>query len=175
MNKKGFTLVELIATLVVLGIVASITVVSISSIFGSTKEKTEDVFVETIKDALDMYLASNAKEIKDWTECENTLDKSYKTKVKVYKTSVNMGKVIATGVLTEDDFYNPATDSKCPAEGSFDKLGDISVLVYKDEDHVYYYSVNKVDFGCLNDEAGVISNLPKVLDESGNGVYFTCP
>ena len=175
MNRKGFTVIELIGTLLVLGIVASITIVGVSGIFDNAKEKTEEVFVGTIKDALDMYLASNAKEIKDWIECENTLDKSYKTKVKVYRTSVNMGKVIATGVLTEDDFYNPATDSKCPAEGSFDKLGDISVLVYKDEDHVYYYSVNKVDFGCLNDEDGVISNLPKVLDESGKEVYFTCP
>lgn len=169
MNKKGFTLVELIATLVVLGIVASITVVSISSIFSSTKEKTEDVFVETIKDALDIYLASDAKEISDWTSCGYTIDKSYKTGVKVYWTSVSMRDVIENGSLTDKDFVNPASDLDCA------NPDDVKLFIYKDEDHVYYYSVNKVDFGCLNDEVGVISNLPKVLDGSGNGVYFTCP
>ena len=64
MNKKGFTLVELIASLVILGVILSITIVGASNIFSSAKNKTEDVFVDTIRDAMDMYLTSyNVKEL----------------------------------------------------------------------------------------------------------------
>ena len=43
MNKKGFTLVELLATIVILGIVVGITMYSVNGGFKSAKEKTENV------------------------------------------------------------------------------------------------------------------------------------
>ena len=39
-NKKGFTLVELIGTILVLGVVVSIIIISIVSIINSSKQKT---------------------------------------------------------------------------------------------------------------------------------------
>ena len=55
MNRRGFTLVELLATLVLLGIIMGIVLVSINGNFGDAKNQTEDVFVSTIEDALDVY------------------------------------------------------------------------------------------------------------------------
>ena len=51
MNRKGFTLIELIATLLVLSLVVGITIYSVSGIFKDAKDKTEDVFIEKEKQA----------------------------------------------------------------------------------------------------------------------------
>ena len=46
MNRKGFTLVELLATLVILGIVVGLGIVISGNVFGGAKEKTEGVFIK---------------------------------------------------------------------------------------------------------------------------------
>lgn len=168
MNRKGFTLVELLATLVILGIVAGLSIYSISNIFSNAKEKTEDVFVGTIKDAMDIYLATDAKKLNFQNICSETLNKSYKDGVKVYYTTIQMADVINSSMkpVKQGDFVNPANeDVKC-AE-------DVSIYIFKDEDHVYYYSMNKVDFECLLDDEGVITNLPKI-EYDGIEDYFLC-
>lgn len=154
MNRKGFTLIELIATLAVFGVIISLVVVSISDVFDSTKEKTEDVFVDTIKDALDIYLSSDAKKIKFNTVCSNIIDKTY-GHVKVYKATITFDKVINSQYhpITEADLVNPANeDVTCNVNAS--------VTIYRDEDYVYYYSVEKSAFDCLKG-TGKISNLPE--------------
>jgi len=156
MNKKGFTLIELIATLVILGIVVGITIISVSGIFKTAKEKSEGVFISTIKDAIEMYLSSDAKKNLTFSNtCPSRLNKSYKTGVLVYETKVTMKDVISTGSLTQKDFVNPADEKNIcnPVE-------DIPVTIYRDEDYVYYYSVDKDSFGCLTED-DVISNLPE--------------
>ena len=158
MNRKGFTLVELLATLVILAIVAGLSVYSIGNIFSDTKEKSEDVFVGTIKDAMEIYLtSSNAKRLNYSTQCTNTLNKSYNSNVKVYKVVTNFNAVITSEFkpITQKDLVNPANkDVLC------NNASDIDVTIYRDEDYVYYYSVAKSEFGCLKG-TGVISNLPE--------------
>lgn len=160
MNRNGFTLIELIATLVVLGIVLGITIVSLNNIFGSAKEKTEEVFVETIKDAMDMYLTSSeAKSLNFNTVCTNKLQKSYGY-VEIRKVNTTFKSVIDSEYkpITQKDLVNPANE-----EVSCNPASDIAITIYKDDDFVYYYSVDKDSFGCLTDD-GVISNLPEGFD-----------
>ena len=52
MNNKGFTLIELLATIVVLGIIVSVTVVITNVNMGKAKEKAEEVFIDTLDDAV---------------------------------------------------------------------------------------------------------------------------
>ena len=59
MNKKGFTLVELLATLVILAIVMGIVLASGIFNLENAKGKTEDVFIDSIKDAMKIYLERN--------------------------------------------------------------------------------------------------------------------
>lgn len=55
MNNKGFTLVELLATLVVLSIVMSIGTFSIIAIVNSSKNKNYELLISNIKSAAEVY------------------------------------------------------------------------------------------------------------------------
>lgn len=154
MNRRGFTLVELLATLVILGIVASIVLISVNGGFNNAKDKTEDVFVKTVKDAMDIYLDSDAKKL-NFSKVEVcTLNKTH-GKSKVYKSSDNitLNNIINSEFhpITQDDLVNPVNSSKC------DK--NTIVNIYRDEDYVYYYEIDG-DMGCLVNTKS-ISILPE--------------
>lgn len=154
MNKKGFTLVELLATLVILGIVVSISIFSINNLFNNAKDKSEDVFIGTIKDAMEVYLSSNAKDLDFTYTCSNKLNKSFGDRI-VYRTEINFSEVINSRYkpITEDDLVNPANkDVDCVIPNS--------IYIYKDEDFVYYYSIDMDDFLCFKG-SGYIKNLPE--------------
>ena len=102
MNNKGFTLIELLATFVVLSLVLGFTFVSVSGVYKNAKKKTEEVFVSTIKDAMDVYLASDARKLNDFEDTGCFMDKSYGNK-KIYKKVVNFGDVIENGTLVQSE------------------------------------------------------------------------
>lgn len=158
MNKKGFTLIELLAVIILLGIIMGITIVSVKGIFNNTKEKSEDAFVATIKDAMEIYLASDAKEL-SYSECRNTtLEKTHNTRVKVYKATPTptFQSVIESkyGPITAKDMVNPANkDKQCNTY--------FNVSIYVDEDYVYYYKIDGNSLECLTKKNITISNLPE--------------
>ena len=157
MNRKGFTLIELLATLAILGIVVGITIVSLNGVFGNAKGKTEDVFVGTISDAMEMYLNSTeAKKLNFGITCSNKLNKTY-GKITVYKATTTLYSVINSEYkpITQKDLVNPANE-----DISCNDASNIPINIYRDDDHVYYYSVDKNSFGCLLN-SGVISSLPE--------------
>jgi len=55
MNNKGFTLIELIVTIVILGVVMSIGTYSIISIVNSSKEENYESLIKNIKSAVETY------------------------------------------------------------------------------------------------------------------------
>lgn len=61
MNKKGFTLVELLAIIVVIAIVAVLVSPSVIRLFNKSKEKSYDILINNIKTAGENY----------YQECEN--------------------------------------------------------------------------------------------------------
>lgn len=165
MNKKGFTLVELLATLVILGIVVSLTIVGMNINLNNTKKKTEEVFIGTIKDALKMYLDSDARTLEYNSSSTSvcTIDKALKDNVKVYKTSsvVTLDTIINSkySPLLNEDLVNPNNEANCNINASVD--------IYRDEDYVYYYKMKKGNLNCLTiDLDGYITNLPdKCLEQ----------
>lgn len=166
MNRKGFTLVELLATLAILGIIVGITIVSVSGIFSNTKNKTEDVFVDTIEDAMDVYLDSEQAKNMNFSEYRVDGKKCYLDKtaglVPLYVANNYFSSVINSeySPITQDDLVNPSVD-KDDENYECNEAENISISVYKDDDYVYYYSIDKSQFGCLKDVDGVISNLPE--------------
>ena len=55
MNNKGFTLVELIATIVILALVMGIASYAITGLITSSKQKNYDLLVTSVKDAAESY------------------------------------------------------------------------------------------------------------------------
>ena len=143
MNNKGFTLVELLATVVLLAIIVGIVLVSTNGGFKKSKEDTEKVFIDTIKDAMDMYLDSDAKNLGyKGTNC--TINKTHKIGVKLYQANdITFNDVINSTYhpLTESDLVNPANDKKCKSTAT--------ISIYRDEDFVYYYKIDKTNLDCL--------------------------
>ena len=158
-KKDGFTLVELLAVLVILGIVMTITIITVSNSYGNAKKKTENVFVKTIEDALSIYLDSDAKRL-NYSETVGNIRKSHGT-VKLYKAAGNLTfqDVISSNYspIDESDMVNPANEeAECHL--------DAALEVYRDDDYVYYYRIKKDAFGCLLDSDDYISNLPEGLN-----------
>lgn len=183
MNNKGFTLVELLATLVILALVVGITISTLNINFRKAKEKTEEVFVDTLRDAVDVYLSSNFGGLTESTTCSMRLSKKWnqvdpyqpESGVKVDKitTIVKFSDVINSSYtpLTESEFVNPANED-------VDCNTNAEITVYKDEDSVYYYYIKKEDLSCLNNISNeyskVITNLPKVSSNGDEEGYFKC-
>ena len=154
MNKKGFTLVELVATIAILGIVMSIAIYAASGGFSEAKNKTEDIFVKTLEDALNVYTDSDAKRLTFSQTSACSIVKRFGNS-NVYKnsTSITFEDVINSDYkpLTAAEMVNPANETKCNLNAP--------VYIYVDDDYVYYYRVEKSALGCLTGE-GYITNLP---------------
>lgn len=170
MNNKGFTLIELLAVIIVLSIIGGLTFSIVGGNFAKAKESTEEVFVDTIRDALDVYLTSSDAKgldfevVKDASGNECLLKKTHGD-VKIYKVTTSFQAVIDSEYhpIGQDDLVNPSNEEVSCANAS-----NISVDVYRDDDYVYYYSVNKMAFVCLKN----IGTLKETL-EDGTKVYYS--
>lgn len=59
MNKKGFTIVELLVTITLLAIISTIAVISITSFINKNKESNYEILKNTIIEASKEYVADN--------------------------------------------------------------------------------------------------------------------
>ena len=161
MNRRGFTLIELLATLAVLGIITGIVLVSSTSLFKDKKSDTEDVFVDTLKDAIKIYIDElGGVELNGDPVC--TIEKSiHPNGVGIYEVKNEVKTITFRDItnskykpLTEKDMINPANkDKECNI--------DAEIHIYADSDFAYYYKFTGSDLTCLSKNTGVISNLPE--------------
>ena len=77
LNKKGFTLVELIATIVVLALVVSISAYAITNIINSAKEKNYELLIKNIKDASETYYQECKYSNNTGITCNDTVTLQY--------------------------------------------------------------------------------------------------
>ena len=65
MNKKGFTLVELLAVIVILALIALIAYPNVTKIISGAKENTNKIQMSALNQAMDTYIARHAAELGD--------------------------------------------------------------------------------------------------------------
>ncbi len=160
MNRKGFTLIEVLATIVIISILGVVAHAGVTNYIKTSKEKAEDKFLDEIKSEIDSYISLNSAEFKKVGEpisFNKIIVKkggtSETNQAKVTKSAtawqvkkdgndyLTFGDLI-TNLKMTDKFQNPNTGEICSK--------DIKIEIYKvDIDYVYYYCVNmKKAEGC---------------------------
>ena len=77
-NKKGFTLVELLATIVILGIISTVTIVTVTEYYQRSKEKTEDAFKKQVEGYVYDYITLSGSKLAYVNSGYTNLQKCYK-------------------------------------------------------------------------------------------------
>lgn len=95
-KKRGFTLVELLVTIVLLGVVATIIIFNVTNVSKNSKKTDYERFVASIKSSASVYADMNPETFQDL----------YQNKAFVY---ITVGELIDSG-LTDEKLKNPYTD-----------------------------------------------------------------
>ena len=112
MNKKAFTLVELLAIIGIIAILLLLLVPSVTRVSTSSKKSIQDSKIKVIESAAEKY---GNKEINDYQKCVGTLDST-----QVTKCTVSIEELIENGYLSGDKndvcsgpcIINPVTNNK---------------------------------------------------------------
>ena len=94
--KRGFTLVELLAVLILLGVVSLIAIPSIGKILNRSREKARESTKNELIKAAKNYYADNIKELPE--------DGSHKC--------LSVSEIEENGYISNDDIVDPTTEEK---------------------------------------------------------------
>ena len=94
--KRGFTLVELLAVLILLGVVSLIAIPSIGKILNRSREKARESTKNELIKAAKEYYADNIRELPD--------DGSHKC--------LSVSEIEESGYISNDDIVDPTTEEK---------------------------------------------------------------
>ncbi len=133
MNKKGFTLIEVIVSLALLSLIGVAVGISLNKIFKNQEVKNYDEYVEKVKSSALLY-ANNTVEI------INDLNSNYSYKIVTIKELVDKGYI-------NKNLTNPKTKEKINQEDSVRIYynEDYEMMVeypYKEEVEIYLYTMN---------------------------------
>lgn len=148
MNRKGFTLIEVLVVIVILGIILVIAVPSLLYVYNDSKLKSEEIFVDRLSDVIDSYIKLNSSGIvfikENYSANKKNGDETTYS-VDIYRGPIKVNNIITDNLLSENDYVNAGNkDVSCNKEAEIE--------VYRDSDYVYCYKVNKSSLGCLTDE-----------------------
>lgn len=119
MNKKGFTLVELLAVIVILAIIITIAVPSTIAVSNKIKKKMYNTKVDMIMDAAKMYGQDNSSKVNSDEDSCNTL--------------VKVSDLLPGGYVKKDDVDNGKVLS--PIDNS--AMNDLQLCLYKKNNRIY--------------------------------------
>ena len=139
LNKKGFTLIELIAVIVIIALLFMFVVPNFSKYLEASRQKSEEIFYGEIEDTINNYVSLYKSEleldtsvVKKISKEDSLLGTSYDVKVYRYKY-LSIGNIIDKGILNEGEFVNPNGNIKYDKDSS-------TFTVYRDSDYVYCFS-----------------------------------
>lgn len=126
MNDKGFTLVELLGTIVILAIIVGISSYSIITVLSNAKKKNYELLIDEIKKASEAY----------YQECV------YGNKCP-YTEDISLGYLVSNGYLSsndkDDNLINPITKeniSGCTITVKYDESKGKVTVVPKSKDDI---------------------------------------
>ncbi|MBE6160314.1 MAG: type II secretion system protein [Lactobacillales bacterium] len=117
MNKKGLTIVELLAVLVIIGLIALVIFPVVTDNITGSQKKSQEIQKASIKEAAESYVAENIGKTINFTEADN-------------KEEINLNTLIEEGYL-KGNYNNPQTGKEYDLETS-------KVTVTKDNNSYSY-------------------------------------
>ena len=153
MNKKGFTLVEILSVLVLIGLLLGLAIPGINKISSNMKKKSYSKKVSLVESAAELWGQDNKTLLQSSSDCEIKGGE----KVSCYKITV--GSLIENNYLDSDrnsgEYISPLDNSD---------MRNQCVYVYKKNNRVYsYYSKNN---NCLNDVDRLLLEKEVVIETS---------
>ena len=145
MNRKGFTLVEVLVVIVVLGIVLLIAGPTLLNVYEDSKIKSEEIFTKRLSQSIDGYIKLNSSDISFTSDgTANKTEEGTSYQVDIYKGTITVQNIINDNLLSIEDYINAGNKGvSCSTSAEIE--------VYKDSDYVYCYKVEKDSLGCSTD------------------------
>ncbi len=122
MNNKGFTLVEVLAVVVILSILIAIMVPNVNTIINKQKENSLDNIKKSIESATKIYISDNKYDIEVIGNCNDTSPElSVKKDNEITDNKITVSKLIELGNLKEmkNGIKNPKTNSILNNDSSY--------------------------------------------------------
>ncbi len=125
--RKGFTLVELLGVIVILGLIAMIAIPTINSALNSSREKAYDEQVRTIVEASRTYMSKNSLKLPSQAEGNNCC--------------LSVATLQKSGLLTSDDIKNPKyqKDSE-EEEKKYENFNGSVIITFTNNKYKYEYA-----------------------------------
>lgn len=131
LNKKGFTFVELLSVIVIVGIIGVIIIPVALHSYDVSKNSSEKSFKQRITQLVDTYIVFNI---------ENTLFEGEN-----YESNKYLNTITLKDAIYYNDIYsivNPKNNMECNIETLID--------IYKDENNNYCFKIEDLD--CLTED-----------------------
>ena len=182
MNNKGFTLVEMLATVVILGAVMGIATYNVIGAINKSRERSEKLFVSKLETVIQSYISDNrfnwmtdgdsigsfdkCRRVNDDGSCYSEEDKQYTnfytvSGLDILNSSFDIKLLADEKYVQGGKIINPKNKLNC-----LDNETRPNVFLYKDEDSVFYYYVDLRgdNTSCsINNDNAIISNIPEKM------------
>ena len=148
MNRRGYTFIELLGVIVLLGIILVIAIPSITTTLKTSRIKSEEVFLDKLSDTIDSYVTLNSDSLSfESAGSGKKRERENEENVPIYKATTTMNDIIKSNLITEKDYKDPAFDTNCNK--------DAVVEIYRDSDYVYCHKI-KIEgsdgLNCLSED-----------------------
>lgn len=125
--KKGFTLVELLGVIVILGLIAMIAIPTINTALNDSRQRAYDEQVDTIEDTARTYMSKNSLKLPSQTEGSSCC--------------VSVGTLQKEGLLTSDDIENPKyREGSSEADEKFKNFNGSVIITFTKNKYSYEYA-----------------------------------
>lgn len=120
-NKKGFTLIELIAVVALIAVTGLVVVISVSSMLKSQKDKDYKLYVDTILNSAELYVEQHRISYPELNEVNDSI-------------YITVSDIIGANLLNAD-LKNPKTDEVISGDTRIKvTIGENNILIYEMEE-----------------------------------------
>lgn len=183
LNNKGFTLLEILMTVVILGVVLAITIPFGTRYMEDARIRSEQIFIDKVNKLIDDYIALNATDFVvdksksfEFNKCKLTIQKNdsdnsadcaiyHASPVTIKIGEDNVTKIpfkvlIDENLIDDGDFVNPYNKETCKT--SVDDKNNY-IEIFQDDDKVNYF---RYRLDCISEENNPLKEKKK--DSNGN-------